>query len=1001
MTRFPAIRPTVLHGVPGRLAPAAALAVLLAACGDDKPGGDDTGLPTEDLPLPTWYTDADGDGYGDPDGAVQADERPSGTVAEAGDCDDADPEVHPGADEVCNGADDDCDGEVDEGFADADEDGTPDCLDVEDCDGVDNDGDGEVDEGFADTDGDGTPDCLDVEDCDGVDNDGDGEVDEGFDADGDGYTPCAGELDCDDGDAAVSPAAAEVADNGVDDDCDGLVDEGAWAAGDLVITEVMVNPKWVSDRYGEWIEVYNASGRTVYLDGIVVDSGDDGDVLEPDEPFALEPGAYAVLGREADPTRNGGVDVDIEIPDISLANESDGVALIADGVELDSVSWDDGATMPDEQGASLTLDPTFLDAAANDDPGAWCAAPETWGLGRDSGSPGAANPLCPTVDHDGDGYAEDDGDCDDEDPAISPGAAENWYDGVDQDCDGWDDDDADYDGFAADFAGGADCDDTRADVNPDQPEVCGDADEDCNGLVDDDDPGVTDPSTWFRDSDGDGYGDPDDAVSRCEQPPGYVANAEDCLDSDAAVSPDGTEICGNGVDDDCDGTAGVCGPEGDLDLGTVTAIEAGATGDGLRYGAPGGDADDDGKADFWVAAPDADDGTNSDVGAAWLLAGPGTDGLSAALAGGGAAHHGEGVGPVAGDFDFDGDGAEDVLLGAPDASGSGSGSGAAYLLLGPLSGELDVGSADLALSGAAANDRAGYALAAADLDGDGADDLVIGAPNARSGSAAVGIAYVIAGPLSGSVDLSSAGVELRGATTGERVGYAVAAAGDTDGDGQVELIVGAPWARGAAGSEAGVAYLVEGPVTTSGRLTSLAMASLSGAAASEHAGTAVAGAGDVDGDGYDDLLVGAPGAAPRGAGAAYVVRGPVTGSLDLAAADTVISGDAPSDELGTAVTAADLDGDGLSDVIVGAPSSGTGATGGGAAFVFFGPTSGSVQASEAGGVLADSTERESAGSTLAAPGDVDGDGYEDLLVGAPDANTGDGAIFVVPGGVGY
>ena len=194
------------------------------------------------------------------DGAVDADG--DGYAGCAGDCDDTEASVLPGATEIEDGLDNDCDGAVDNGTEayDDDGDGTSeregDCNDAdvdvspagtEDVDGVDDDCDGTVDDGTDayDDDGDGFTerggDCDDAaassspgapEVADGVDNDCDGTLDEGTSAgddDGDGYDEAAG--DCDDTDSGVSPAGTETAD-GVDDDCDGTVDEGTTAYDD-------------------------------------------------------------------------------------------------------------------------------------------------------------------------------------------------------------------------------------------------------------------------------------------------------------------------------------------------------------------------------------------------------------------------------------------------------------------------------------------------------------------------------------------------------------------------------------------------------------------------------------------------------------------------------------------------------------------------------------------------------------------------------------------------
>ncbi len=110
-----------------------------------------------------------------------------------------------------------------------------------------------------------------------------------------------------------------------------------------------------------------------------------------------------------------------------------------------------------------------------------------------------------------------------------------------------------------------DCDDTNAAINPTATEVCNGYDDNCNGLVDDADPGVIGVSTWFADADGDGFGDGAVSVNSCSPPGGYVDNADDCDDTDASVNPGTAEVCSNGVDDNCDG---------EIDEGSVTAVIA-------------------------------------------------------------------------------------------------------------------------------------------------------------------------------------------------------------------------------------------------------------------------------------------------------------------------------------------------------------------------------------------------------------------------------------------
>lgn len=409
------------------LSAVSALVILaLAGCNpEDGPKGDDSAGDSGTTDTFAAVTDADGDGV---------------TVGD-GDCDDADPEAFPGRAEDCDGLDNNCNGIADEGLADADADGTADCADAESCDGLDNDGDGRIDEDFADADNDGVADCAGTERCDGLDNNADGRVDEGFDADGDGFTQCGTDLvvaDCDDADAAINPDAVEAPTDQIDNNCDGLIDESGWRTGDLTVSEIMANPGAVSDPSGEYFEVYNASSRTLILNGLVLtDSGTDYHVVTSEQLLTVEPGEFFVFALNDDGTTNGDVVVDYVYTDLVLSNEDDDLRLYAGDTMLDEIVWDDGRTMPDPEGASFGMDLDNYDADLNDDPTAWCAATEGWTNNPtgDFGSPGDDNEYCSTFDHDGDGLNRDEGDCDDGDATTYPGAFEG-SDPADNDCDG-------------------------------------------------------------------------------------------------------------------------------------------------------------------------------------------------------------------------------------------------------------------------------------------------------------------------------------------------------------------------------------------------------------------------------------------------------------------------------------------------------------------------------------------------------------------------------------
>jgi len=201
----------------------------------------------------------------------------------------------------------------------------------------------------------------------------------------------------------------------------------------------------------------------------------------------------------------------------------------------------------------------------------------------DSG-PGDADDA---VDEDGDGFGVQDGDCDDDDPNVHPDADE-LCDGIDNDCDRGIDEpgavdgtayflDTDGDGYGDPDAGttacwelsdyvlnDTDCDDTDSRTHPGVAEYCDGHDDDCDGEVDED--SAVDGDDWYRDSDGDGYGDPDQVRSSCERPDGYTGNSSDCDDGSAEIHPGGNEIC-DGVDNDCDGWLDATG---DLDTSSAT-----------------------------------------------------------------------------------------------------------------------------------------------------------------------------------------------------------------------------------------------------------------------------------------------------------------------------------------------------------------------------------------------------------------------------------------------
>ena len=188
-----------------------------------------------------------------------------------------------------------------------------------------------------------------------------------------------------------------------------------------------------------------------------------------------------------------------------------------------------------------------------------------------------------------------------------------------------------------------------------------------------------------------------------------------------------------------------------------------------------------------------------------------------------------------------------------------------FVLHGPLTGLVNIDSADVVLQGAA-GDEAGSALSAGDINGDGHHDLVVGTPGYSDG----GAAFVVLGPAPASLALTDADAILVGESSGDLAGCAVAADGDLNADGISDLLIGAA----GLDDEAGGAVVFYGPRDGTYELDDADII-LEGTAPGDTAGTTAAWAGDTNGDLRDDILIGAPGHDGSGTdvGMAYLVLG--------------------------------------------------------------------------------------------------------------------------------
>ena len=535
-----------------------------------------------------------------------------------------------------------------------------------------------------------------------------------------------------------------------------------------------------------------------------------------------------------------------------------------------------------------------------------------------------------------------------------------------------------------------------------------DTDSDADTDSDTDADADTDTDT---DADGDLDGDGD----------GYSADQGDCDDADGAVNPGASEACGNGKDDDCDGSPGSCGWNGDVRLPS-TALELTGDRSGDRSGtalAAGGDANGDGMADLLVAGELSDRGGET-AGLVYVIYGPITSGHLAnadviVVGDVPESHFGQGLAFV-GDVDMDG--LDDFAVGAPDAylESTANGPGALYIFSGALSGVVDLSSVAQPWTGDGREAGAGGAVAGgADLTGDGVADVVVGARGEDVYKSNGGSAYVIAGPPGqGGMLSEDADVRIFGtygaSCNAARLGSSLTLLRDVDGDGIADLAVSAYDACNDAGDSAGVVHIFYGPLSgtmTSDQDDARIVGSLSATQyAAGHLPTELADAGDVDGDGLSDVILGneiAYADVWQYTGSAYLFYGSsLTGTVETFFADWTIEGTLRNQYLGWAVSGAgDEDGDGFGDVMVGAPEDSTYGERAGVTFLYRGPLSGTTDGTDADARFYGGDSTWGVGAAMAGGTDLTGDGWPDLAIAAP-LKTGDasysGSIFLLAGG---
>jgi len=627
-------------------------------------------------------------------------------------------------------------------------------------------------------------------------------------------------------------------------------------------------------------------------------------------------------------------------------------------------------------------------------------------------------------DDDGDGMSEEHGDCDDDDETVYEGANEIPYDGIDQDCDGLDTTDLDGDGYDGEAVGGDDCDDTNSLIYPDAPESSNGLDDDCDDLIDE--------GTDVVDDDGDGYSEAEG----------------DCDDQDDSISPDAEEIPYDFIDNDCDGydlrdvdgdfhdAESVGGRDcNDNDPTIYTGAEEipydeidqdcddedleDVDGDGFLAEIVGGTDCDDTEADVWPGNTEEEDGLDNDCNG---IVDEGTDAYDDDGDGvsendgdcddaditvspnvvetigdnsdndcddlideqdlySGVVIDGESSGDLFGSTmvsgDFNGDGVGDIAIGADNHSSIVNSGGAVYI----VSTDAGSGSADSIASsswyGAIANDNLGGAMAnMGDLDGDGADELLIASLTIAGAGANQGGAYILYGDTSGSnttgEDASTIPDVFAGGTNNAKIGNMVAA-GDLTADGISEIIISGT----ALNNNKGRVMVIEGEANSSGNwgtltFTADSWSSIMGATAISRIGETIEVSEDLDGDGYNELLIYSQ------EGRVYIFDGNnLGGSMSTGNYDAYFSSNISG--FGSEIEVVDIDEDGNLDLVIGTPVNE------GVASLFINTGSGftgQIPQSLASATLIGDNSEDLLSSSMAIL-DLDNDGSDDLLIGSP------------------
>jgi hypothetical protein len=342
------------------------------------------------------------------------------------------------------------------------------------------------------------------------------------------------------------------------------------------------------------------------------------------------------------------------------------------------------------------------------------------------------------------------------------------------------------------------------------------------------------------------------------------------------------------------------------------------------------------------------------------------------------------------------DGLADMMVGAAYSDLAGTRAGASYFYLGASSGIASTPTQVITASDADPGDAFGRCGGAGDVNGDGYDDVTLLGPYTDDAGSASGSVYVYQGSSSGLDTTSELIITARDAAAGAVFGHATSGRGDIDADGYDDVVVSAPFDSGAA-PKAGAVYVYLG--SSAGVDASSEMKiTASDAAALDSFGAAIFGPSDIDADGFGDLAVGAEGdsdGAGYGTGAVYIYMG-APGGVDTTTEAELLASDGAAGDGFAYVTGGDFDADGFVDLFVGARGDDDLGSHAGAGYVVFGSESGIDAATEVKLTASDGAAGDGLGYGMAA-GDFDGDGFDDVAVGAFADDSYAGSVYIFEG----